>query len=128
MEPSGLQYVLERLRQISPEDAQRILEEEEREYAANSFRRALNETEIYYGTRRAENGRDRDKEEQLSRMWTDVAREIRPFDGELSYRCEIKGRYWADPIGWPEDAAIEYQITIQEMRDALGELLGQRQN
>jgi hypothetical protein len=131
MELFGLKWMLERLNELVGEDRERNEDasrdqhrDEERDYAITSLRRALNETEIYYGSWREANQRDRQKEEELSRMWIEVARELRSVDRELSKRCEIKARYWADPVGWPAEGLMDLQITLQQMHDALDRLLG----
>lgn len=84
----------------------------------------MNETEIYYGARREQNERDREKEEGLSRMWTEVAHQMHPINAEVARRCEAKKRYWADPIGWPGEELLRLKITLQEMHESLDRLLG----
>jgi len=124
MELYGLKWMLERLNEIVGRDRDESPQQDDTyDYAVTSLRRALNETEIYYGTWREANQRDRQKEEELSRMWLEVARELRSVDPELSKRCELKARYWADPVGWSSEQLMDLKITIQEMHDALDELL-----
>src|SRR5438105_15750073 len=125
MELAGLRWILERLLELVAQPSEMSQNppsnDEQREYAVTSLMRALNETEIYYGNLRHENT-DRSKEAELSRMWTEVSREIRPIDAELARRCELKGRFWADPVGWNPNQVMEMRITIAEMREALKKL------
>jgi hypothetical protein len=125
MELYGLKWMLDRLNEIVGGHRDKSPQQDDSyEYAVTSLRRALNETEIYYGTWREENQRDRQREEGLSRTWLEVARELRSVDPELSKRCELKARYWADPVGWSPEELMDLKITIQEMHEALDKLLG----
>src|SRR5437762_128109 len=117
----GAEWILERLLELEREKLQRE-EDNRREHALYAFVRALNETEIYYGTLR-NSGKDRDREEELSRLWIDVSRELFVVDVELAKRCELKAKYWADPVGWTLQAVEPAQIAIHEMRSALERLI-----
>jgi hypothetical protein len=117
----GSHWILERLRELEREKLQRE-EDNRREHALTAFLRALNETEIYYGSLR-DSDKDRDREEELSRLWIDVSRELLVVDVELAKRCEAKAKYWADPIGWTPQAVERAQIAIHEMRSALHQLI-----
>lgn len=119
----GARWVIERLLELNQ---QKRKEEagNQRQHALNTFLRALNETEIYYGTLRS-SGHDRDREEELSRIWRDASEELPLVDSELAHRCRAKSRYWADPVGWTEQSLEEAHIAIHEMRDAATKLLDQ---
>lgn len=119
----GSGWVLERLLQLEQE---KLKEEADnrRQHALNTFLRALNETEIYYGTLRT-SGNDRDREEELSRLWRDASEELPIIDSELAYRCRAKSRYWADPVGWTDESLEEAHIAIHEMREAATRLLAE---
>jgi hypothetical protein len=95
-----------------------------RQHALNVFLKALNETEIYYGTLR-ESDKDREREEELSRLWRDASEELPIVDLELASRCRSKSRYWADPIGWSDQSLEEAHIAIHEMREAATRLLNE---
>jgi len=114
---------LERLLQLEREKREHE-EDNRRVHALNAFLRALNETEIYYGTLR-DSDKDRGREEELSRLWREASEEILIVDGELASRCRSKSQYWADPIGWTDAALEGAHIAIHEMRDALNRLLDQ---
>lgn len=119
----GAHWIIERLKELAVEWAKRQYEaDNRREHALKSFLRALNETEIYYGSLR-DSGKDRDREEELSRDWMGVSHELRVVDAELASRCELKARYWADPVGWSNEQLEESHISIEEMRTALHHLL-----
>ena len=121
----GSEWVLERILELEQE--KRDLEDDNRRaHALNAFLRALGETEIYYGTLR-NSDKDRDCEEELSRLWREASEELTVVDLELAKRCQEKSRYWADPIGWSDDAIEHAHIAIHEMRDALNRLLDQEE-
>jgi hypothetical protein len=79
--------------------------------------------DIYYGSKRHK-GASREKEENLARMWTHAAVLLRPYDEDLATRCEIKGRYWADPVGWIPEELEKSRILLSEMRESLHEFTG----
>jgi hypothetical protein len=78
---------------------------------------ALNETEIYYGTLR-ESGKDRDREEGLSRTWIEVSQELCIVD--LGARKALRNE---SPIlgrsGWLVSSATR-ECTHYDLRDARG--------
>jgi hypothetical protein len=117
----GYHWVLERLVELVRE---KWAEEanNRRQHALNVFHRALNETEIYYGTLR-ELGKDREREEELSRLWRDASEELVAVDRDLAERCRTKSSYWADPHGWTLESLEKAHIAIHEMREAATQLL-----
>ena len=119
MEPLGIQWVFDRLRELLRgwRDHRRVLRQENAR-AIEALLRALNETEIYFGTARLL-GRDRAREETLSRQWSEASRLLRPLDEDLANRCDTKGQFWADPDSWNEEHLIASRVSIAEMRDAL---------
>lgn len=117
----GSDWVLERLLELEQE-MHKEEADNRRRHALNTFLRALNETEIYYGTLR-ESGKDRDREEGLSRLWHDASEELLIIDSELASRCRLKSRYWADPVGWTDESLEDAHIAIHEMREAATRLL-----
>jgi len=122
----GSEWVQQRLNELEREKLQHEADNR-RAHALTSFLRALNETEIYYGTLR-NSGKDRDREEELSRTWIEVSQELCIVDLELAKRCELKARYWADPVGWSAPELENAHITIYEMRAALHKLLDQEKD
>jgi hypothetical protein len=122
----GAEWILDRLYELERAKLQ-YEADNRRAHALTSFLRALNETEIYYGTLR-ESGKDRDREEELSRTWIEVSQELCIVDLELAKRCEMKARYWADPVGWSPRQLENAHITIYEMRAALDKLLEQEKD
>ena len=123
MEPLGLSWVFDRLKEIVVGwRAGRQRRSQQRVEALASFLRALNETEIYFGTSRVL-GRDRQREEELSRFWTETGHRFRHIDAGLAGRCETKGCYWADPVGWSAEELLQARVGITEMRSTLHDLL-----
>jgi hypothetical protein len=123
MELLGIQWVFDRLKEILKEwqDHRRVMQQENVR-AIEALLRALNETEIYFGTARSL-GRDRSREEALSRLWNEASRLLRPVDADLATRCDTKGQYWADPVGWNREQLIASRVSIADMREGLNELL-----
>ncbi|HEX4638074.1 MAG TPA: hypothetical protein VH170_01160 [Chthoniobacterales bacterium] len=117
----GSHWVLERLLELE-QDRREQEEDNRRGHALKMFLRALGETEIYYGTLR-DSDKDRDREEELSRLWREASEELPVVDFELAKRCHAKSQYWADPVGWSEEAIERAHIAIHEMRDSLNRLL-----
>jgi hypothetical protein len=83
---------------------------------------ALLETRRYL-KHRNEGGREDDKvEARLSELWSRAASEIRPYDLELSYLCEVKGHGWSDQNVWSrspfKDLPLELDQVIQQLRNS----------
>ncbi len=112
----GAEWILERLYELERAKLQ-YEADNRRAHALTSFLRALNETEIYYGTLR-ESGKDRDREEELSRTWIEVSQElcIRRSGARKALRNEspILGR-----SGWLVSSAAR-ECTHYDLRDARG--------
>lgn len=93
---------------------------EQQDEFLNSASEALRQTLIYIGREPYE--RDRQKEEELSRLWSKVALTARPFNPDLAGRCQIKGDYWANPERWTDEQLDAAKIEIGLMEKEIGNL------
>jgi hypothetical protein len=82
-----------------------------------AFSRALHETILYLAHLERGGAYDRQKEIEISRLWSDAAVEMAPFDPGLANRCIVKGNGWLDPKVW-EHPEFKGQVSIAGMREA----------
>ena len=89
--------------------------EDKADAALSSIYAAANETKLYIQKAQRTGKSNRNKEEELSRLWTAAAVPIRHFDKDLADRCLVKGRYWVDPASWSVQQIVEFRIGIDEV-------------
>ena len=123
MDPTGIHWILERINWLIGRFSDREERNtKERRDAIHALLTALSETRIHFGTQRNKKERDRAKEEEISRLWTEASHRVQPFDDDLANRCYSKGTFWADPIGWDNDALLATRISIEEVEQSLKRL------
>lgn len=72
-----------------------------------------------------ENGnRDREKEHELVRLWSEAAAAIRHHDRDFAFKLDMKARYWADPDTWNEDDVKRAGIALKDVAARARSLLG----
>ena len=72
--------------------------------ALRSVIRAVRETEIYIRKLNEGGKKSIKSEKELSLLWTNLSFLLRDLKLEkLAERCEIKGKYWADPSRYDSD-------------------------
>ena len=98
-------------------------EEEHYRHALLSVYLAANETKAYLAMMKRRKYPDRERERNLSRLWSEAAVELRKVDPDLARRCLLTGDYWADPTAWSEQALGEARITLKELYERARELL-----
>lgn len=87
---------------------------DQRDSALAALYSALNETKLYL--REREDGRrDRQREEQLSRMWLAAAIPLRRFNEDLAVRCLEKSDFWVNPEQWFDDDIRTKRIGIESL-------------
>lgn len=92
--------------------------EKKEETAISALLDALSETMIYLG--RVEEDPEkikRDDEESLSRLWKEAAKKVRPYNQELSKRCNAKGLYWGNPTYFTNEEIKEMKISITDIQE-----------
>jgi hypothetical protein len=86
--------------------------------------KALNETDIYLARLRKGRPESQREEADLSRVWTEAAAALRGVDDDFAHRCQLKGRFWADPDSWTVEELEKAQIGIKEVMHDADRLLG----
>ena len=113
----GLKALLEYFRD------ERHRREDKADAALAAIYAAANETKLYIRSTQRTGKSNRQKEEELSRLWTSAAVPIRHFNRDLAERCLMKGRYWVDPASWTVEQIVLFRIGIDEVFEAARELL-----
>ena len=97
--------------------------EKEKE-ALEAIRNALQATKIYAAQIREGRLRDREREFELSDLWSKAAVRARHLSSDLSHRLGEKGDYWLEPESWTADAIFNTGISIEQIDAELSKLLG----
>lgn len=84
--------------------------------AIDALHEAICETTIYISNSRS-NGRVRETEENLARLWHTASRKLDRVNSELAQRCLLKGQYWADPEVWTNEAVQKARIELDRVQD-----------
>ena len=123
MNLSAITWIFERLKEVLMirSQSKRDLSKEERE-AYMEFQRTIIETRLYNSLRK----NDRRREEELSRLWSEVSMRLRPFDSELADRCFKKSRAWADGDNWINEDHANAQILLCDMEASLENFLNRK--
>jgi hypothetical protein len=64
----------------------------------------------------------KEKEKEISKLWSEASIAISTFDPALANRCFIKGQGWLKPSVWKSKRYRNYKIGIDDMREALMDL------
>jgi len=97
---------------IAKEDARR--DEAAYQEALTKIFKAANSTQNYLANRVVQ-GQNREKEEDLSWLWTEAGLALRKFDHELADRCLIKGQYWTSPDNWTDEQVQSANIKLERV-------------
>jgi len=84
---------------------------------------ALNETMAYLDDLKSGKRSSRSRERKLAHLWHDASVPVRHIDRDLAQRCFLKGSLWLEPETWSKDRVRQNQITINNILDAVRELL-----
>lgn len=76
--------------------------------------KAANDTQNYLANR-ATQGQSREKEEDLSWLWTEAGLALRKFDHDLADRCLLKGHYWTSPDNWTDEQVQSANIKLERV-------------
>ena len=69
---------------------------------------------------------DHAEEARLSEMWTGLGFKLRDLGlGALAKRCDISGRYWADPAQFDADFLDKADIGLERMEQLARQLLAE---
>ncbi len=81
--------------------------------ALRSVLSAVRETESYLRRLRLE-GRDQNKEDQLSILWTELSYKLHDLGLEkLEKKCFMKGKYWSDRDKYSDKDFDKYGISLE---------------
>lgn len=74
------------------------------------------QTKVYLRAMQAKGKRNFNKEEQLSLIWTNLSFELDKLGVKaLAKRCQISGRYWADPDELSDDFLQKARVRLQDL-------------
>ncbi|MEZ8065145.1 MULTISPECIES: hypothetical protein [Vibrio] len=59
--------------------------------------------------------KSRDRERELSDMWSETALLVRPFDEALSERCFFKGVYWINRNRFTEEEIVKKKMKLHHI-------------
>lgn len=102
----------------------RRLVDEQGKRAVETILRSVNETNLYISRLRHGEQRSRQREEQLSRHWTEAAAALHGIDDGLAQRCWLKGEHWSDPESWDEERLNQGGILLTRVAADAKALLG----
>lgn len=77
--------------------------------------KALFETRIYLRDRENGAARDQAREDDIVRLWSGAAVELRDLDAQLAGLCQHKAEYWVQPDEWSAQTIRERGIGIDEL-------------
>jgi len=84
---------------------------------------AARHTQVYLRRLHA-NGQDHGEEARLAGMWTELGFRLRDLDlARLAKRCEINGRYWADPGQFDDDFLHKADVGLARMEQLARQLI-----
>lgn len=109
---------------LKDKSQRRRLQDDRGQRAVESILRAVNETKLYIAALSRSKSRDTDREEELSRLWTETAAALHGIDDDLGRRCRLKGEYWANPEQWSEQQVRDARILLTEVASDADALLG----
>ena len=84
--------------------------------------KAVHETEMYFAERESGLERDKSRENQLSRYWSDAAEPVRLVHPGFSDLCALKARYWLFPERYDRETVKALHITLEGMNAGLQKL------
>lgn len=92
---------------------------------------AARHTQVYLRRLRDPAGQDHNEEARLAGMWTELGFRLQDLGlARLAKRCDINGRYWADPGQFDEDFLRKADAGLQRMeqlaRQVIAEIGGAR--
>ena len=87
---------------------------------------AARRTRTYLRKRRDNAAIDHTEEASLSEMWTRVGFDLRDLGlGKLAKRCDISGRYWADPGQFDDEFIDRADIGLARMEQLARQTLAE---
>jgi len=87
---------------------------------------AARHTQTYVRELRDTARQDHRKEAKLSAMWTELSFRLADLKlARLAKRCDIKGRYWADPTQFDENFLAKADVGLERMEQLARQLISE---
>jgi len=87
---------------------------------------AARHTQTYIRELRDTARQDHREEAKLSAMWTELSFRLRDLKlAKLAKRCDIKGRYWADPAQFDENFLDRADVGLERMEQLARQLISE---
>lgn len=91
--------------------------------ALTALSKALFETRIYLRDREDGGERNQSREDEIVRLWSSAATEMRDIDENLAMICQYKAEYWIQPDDWSGQTIEARGIQIDQLFRRFRELL-----
>jgi hypothetical protein len=91
--------------------------------ALSCLSKALLETRIYLRDLEKGTKKNTKRENDLARLWTEAANELRDLDSQLAQICYYKSDYWTMPDDWSEHNIRKRGIAIDRIYETYRILL-----
>jgi len=87
---------------------------------------AARHTQAYLRLLNDTTNQDHKQEAALSEMWTELGFKLTDLGlSKLAKRCDIKGRYWADPGGYEVEFLQKADVGLERMEQLARQMLAQ---
>lgn len=87
---------------------------------------AARRTRAYLRKRKHDSAVDHAEEARLAEMWTRLGFDLKDLGlGKLAKRCDISGRYWADPAQFDDDFLDKADISLARMEQLARQTLAE---
>lgn len=87
---------------------------------------AARHTQAYLRLLNDTTNQDHKQEAKLSEMWTELSFKLTDLGlSKLAKRCDIKGRYWADPNRFDNDFLQKADVGLERMEQLARQMLAQ---
>ena len=85
---------------------------------------AARQTQAYLRLLHDTGQQDHAQESKLSEMWTELGFELTDLGlSKLAKRCDIKGRYWANPDGFDSEFLQKADVGLERMEQLARQLI-----
>ncbi len=87
---------------------------------------AARHTQAYVRLLNDTTNQDHTQEAKLSEMWTELGFKLTDLGlSKLAKRCDIKGRYWADPTQYDENFLAKADVGLERMEQLARQLISE---
>ena len=87
---------------------------------------AARQTKTYVRKLKRSTEADHTREAELSEMWTELGFRLEDLGlGRLAKRCDIKGRYWADPAQFEREFLRKADVGLERLEQLARQMVAQ---